>query len=86
MIKIYPKSRACDERYQQGYLLMEAIFNDLIFNGNIGGYVPTGTEEVIIYTDDVDLIRESAMAIWRDETETYNYQPDDLVCVERCRR
>lgn len=82
MIRIFPKSRACDDRYQQGYLLMEAIFNDLVFNGNLGGLVPPGTEEVLILTDSTDTVRESAMEIWKDEPETYKYQPDDLIRFE----
>lgn len=81
MIRIYPKSRACDERYQQGYQLMTEIFNDLVFGGNLEGRVPAGTEEVYIGTNDPEIIRKSAMAIWRANLGCA-YQPDELIVFE----
>lgn len=81
MIKIYPKSRVCDLRYQQGYELMHEIFNDLVFCGNIGGRVPAGTECVFIDTDNPDIIRKSAMEIWMEE-QGVEYQPDELIAFE----
>lgn len=81
MIRIYPKSRACDARYQQGYQLMQEIFNDLVFGGNLAGRVPAGTEEVFIDTDDPDVIRKSAMNIWAVNLG-FDFQPDDLVSFE----
>lgn len=81
MIKIYPKSRECDARYQQGYELMHEIFDDLVFCGNIGGRVPTGTECVFIDTDNPDIIRKSAMDIWMNDLGC-EWQPDDLIALE----
>ena len=81
MIRIYPKSRDCDARYQQGYELMHEIFNDLVFCGNLGGYVPAGTEEIFIYTDDPDIIRKSATDIWMNELGC-EWQPDELIGFE----
>lgn len=83
MIRIYPKSRDCDARYQQGYELMHEVFNDLVFCGNLGGRVPAGTEEVFIDTDDPDIIRKSAVEIWMNNLGC-EYQPDELIGMEFC--
>ena len=85
MIRIYPKSRDCDARYQQGYELMHEIFNDLVFCGNLGGHVPAGTEEIFIETDDPEIIRKSATDIWMNELGC-EYQPDELIGIEFCEK
>ena len=80
MIKIAPKGNPSEQRYQCGYELMHAVFNDLVFCGNLAGHVPAGTDSVTIDTD-ADTVRKSIMEIWT-ASKDIDAQPDEILSIE----
>ncbi len=82
MYKITPKGNPAEQKYQWGYELMCAVFNDLVFCGNLAGFVPAGTDSVTIDTYDVETIRRSIIDIWK-ESKGIDAQPDDILEIEK---
>ena len=80
MIKIKPKGQPLDEKYQWGYELMCEVFNDLVFCGNLAGFVPAGTDSVTICAD-ADTVRKSIMDIWM-ACDGIDASPDDILSIE----
>ena len=86
MIKISPKFTPEEngQMHQWGYELMKMVFDDLVFSGNLSGFVPAGTDSVTIDAD-LDTVRHSIVDIWM-ECAGIDAQPDEILSLERVYR
>lgn len=70
------------EKESAAYSLVSETFQDLVFCGNLAGYVEAGGSFVVIrvgglFGEGLHVVRDTITEIWK--REDYPYSPDDLL-------